>query len=173
MIEEQHVTQYESLLDPLESWFQQEVFHQYNESYLYWSMLQQETDHRIKALWELHLDMEIGQLQVACGCCASYEGIDPEEILPPALPESDDVRGEQAVRPRGPRQPGRPARDGAQYVRLDELPKTPVLRVPGDGQRRRAPSETVIDETRNVNAIATTGTKPKARIRLKNSTAWK
>lgn len=26
-IEEQHVTQYESLLDPLESWFEQELFH--------------------------------------------------------------------------------------------------------------------------------------------------
>ena len=48
MIEEQHVTHYESLLDPLDSWLKQLVFHEYNEIYLYWSMLQQETDERIK-----------------------------------------------------------------------------------------------------------------------------
>ena len=42
MIEEQHVTHYESLLDPLDSWLKQLVFHEYNEVYLYWSMLQHE-----------------------------------------------------------------------------------------------------------------------------------
>ena len=49
MIEEQHVTHYESLLDPLDSWLKQLVFHEYNEVYLYWSMLQHEEDPRIKA----------------------------------------------------------------------------------------------------------------------------
>src|SRR3546814_6479612 len=48
LIEEQHVTHYESLLDPLDSWLKQLVFHEYNEVYLYWSMLQQEQDKRIK-----------------------------------------------------------------------------------------------------------------------------
>ncbi|HKX29626.1 MAG TPA: hypothetical protein VJ302_18190 [Blastocatellia bacterium] len=87
MIEEQHVTQYESLLDPLESWFQQEVFHQYNECYLYHSFMRQETDPRIKAIWELHLGMEIEQLKVACEMMRRYEGIEAEEILPASLPE--------------------------------------------------------------------------------------
>ncbi len=63
MIEEQHVTHYESLLDPLDSWLKQLVFHEYSEVYLYWSMMSLETDARIKALWELHLNMELGQLQ--------------------------------------------------------------------------------------------------------------
>jgi hypothetical protein len=40
------------LLDPLDSWIAQWVFHEYNEVYLYWSMLSNETDERIKALWE-------------------------------------------------------------------------------------------------------------------------
>src|SRR3546814_13458960 len=53
LIEEQHVTHYESLLDPLDSWLKQLVFHEYNEVYLYWSMLQQEQDKRIGAIWEL------------------------------------------------------------------------------------------------------------------------
>jgi hypothetical protein len=86
-IEEQHVTQYESLMDPLESWFEQLVHHEYNECYLYHSFMEEETDDRLKRLWELHLDMELGQLQVACELLRTYNGIDPEEILPPALPQ--------------------------------------------------------------------------------------
>jgi hypothetical protein len=87
MIEEQHVTQYESLLDPLESWFQQEVFHQYNECYLYYSFMTEESDPRIKAIWELHLSQEIEQLRLACEMMRLYEGVEPEEILPQSLPE--------------------------------------------------------------------------------------
>lgn len=87
LVEEQHVTHYESLLDPLDSWIAQWVFHEYNEVYLYWSMLQQESDRRIKAMWELHCDMEIGQLQVACDFMRRLEGREPADLLPPALPE--------------------------------------------------------------------------------------
>jgi hypothetical protein len=86
MIEEQHVTQYESLMDPLESWLQQLVHHEYNECYLYHSFMDEETDERLRRLWELHLDMELGQLQVACRLLRKFEGVEPEEILPPALP---------------------------------------------------------------------------------------
>jgi len=88
MVEEQHVSHYESLLDPLDSWLKQLVFHEYNEVYLYWSMLQQETDARIKSIWELHCNMEIGQLHSACDLLRRFEGVEPEEILPPALPDT-------------------------------------------------------------------------------------
>jgi hypothetical protein len=88
MIEEQHVTHYESLLDPADSWIATWVFHEYNEVYMYWSMLQQEADRRIKAMWELNCNMEIGQLQVACDAMRRYEGREPAELLPPALPET-------------------------------------------------------------------------------------
>ncbi len=82
-VEEEHVTHYESLLDPLDSWLKMLVFHEYNEAYMYWSVLQQEID-----LWELHLDMEIGQLHAACALLRRYEGVEPEEILPPAMPDT-------------------------------------------------------------------------------------
>jgi hypothetical protein len=88
MIEEQHVTHYESLLDPLDSWLKQLVFHKYNEIYLYWSMIQNEQDKRIAAIWELHLNMEIGQLHAVCDLLRRYEGIEPEELLPAALPDT-------------------------------------------------------------------------------------
>jgi hypothetical protein len=88
LIEEQHVTHYESLLDPLDSWIKQLVFHKYNEVYLYWSMLQQEQDPRIRAIWEQHLDMELGLLHQSCEALRRFEGIEPEELLPPALPDT-------------------------------------------------------------------------------------
>jgi hypothetical protein len=87
MIEEQHVTQYESLLDPMETWFEQLVHHEYNECYLYHSFLQQESDPQVRALWELHLGMEIEQLRIACDLMRRYDGREAEEILPLSLPE--------------------------------------------------------------------------------------
>ncbi len=85
-IEEQHVTQYESLLDPLESWFQRELFHHYNECYLYWSFMQDEVDPRIRQIWELHLAMEIEHVRVAGDMLRRFEGIEPQQILPAELP---------------------------------------------------------------------------------------
>jgi hypothetical protein len=87
MIEEQHVTHYESLIDPLESWFQRELFHHYNEAYLYHSFMLEEVDPRIRQIWELHLAMEIEHVRVAGDMLRRFEGIEPEEILPPELPE--------------------------------------------------------------------------------------
>lgn len=87
LIEEQHVTHYESLLDPNMSWFEGEVLHQYNECYMYYSFMSQEPDRRIRQLWELHLDMEIGQLQAACEMMRQYENREPAEFLPKELPE--------------------------------------------------------------------------------------
>lgn len=87
MIEEQHVTHYESLIDPLESWFQRELFHHYNECYLYWSFMQDEVDPRIRQVWELHLAMEIEHVRIAGEMLQRYEGIDPQAILPAELPQ--------------------------------------------------------------------------------------
>ena len=86
MIEEQHVTQYESLLDPLETWFEQWLHHEYLEVWLYHSFMEQETDPRVKAIWELHLNMEIGQLKVAADMLRRYDGKDAAVLLPASLP---------------------------------------------------------------------------------------
>jgi len=86
MIEEQHVTQYESLLDPLETWFEQWLYHEYLEVWLYHSFMEQESDPRVKAIWELHLNMEIEQLKVAAEMLRRYDGKDAALLLPAALP---------------------------------------------------------------------------------------
>ena len=65
MIEEQHVSQYESLKDPNPSWYECWVMHEYTECYLYYSMKEQETCESIKKIWEEHFEMELAHLKLA------------------------------------------------------------------------------------------------------------
>jgi hypothetical protein len=123
MIEEQHVTQYESLLDPLESWFQQEVFHQYNECYLYHSFMSQESDPRIRAIWELHLNMELEHLRLACEMMRKYEGVEPEEILPARLPEPTLFQENKEYVRQVLASQVNLRTDGTQFVPLEDLPE--------------------------------------------------
>ncbi|HEX6999624.1 MAG TPA: hypothetical protein VF322_15905 [Gammaproteobacteria bacterium] len=81
-IEEQHVSHYESILDPASSWLENLVLHQWHECWMYWSMMQDETDPRVRAVYELHLNMEIEHLRVACDLMRMVEKRDPEAILP-------------------------------------------------------------------------------------------
>src|SRR3954464_7473908 len=62
-IEEQHVTQYESLIDPNETMIEKWLMHEACEVYNYWSCLQYETHPRVKQIWERFLDYELGHLQ--------------------------------------------------------------------------------------------------------------
>ncbi|MFI0445293.1 hypothetical protein [Actinomadura sp. 6N118] len=86
LIEEEHVTHYESLVDPGETWWERLVNHEYNECYLYHSFMETETDPKVKAIWELHLNMELEHLRLACDLMRRYGGGDPESILAPELP---------------------------------------------------------------------------------------
>jgi hypothetical protein len=87
LVEEEHVTHYESLVDPGETWWERLVNHEYNECYLYHSFMETESDRRIKAIWELHLDMELEHLRLACELMREHDGREPEEVLAPELPE--------------------------------------------------------------------------------------
>jgi hypothetical protein len=86
-IEEQHVTQYESIIDPNESWLEKWVMHEACEVYNYYGCVQQEKNPRIKAIWERFLDYELGHLNLACDLFKEVEGRDPAEILPDRIPE--------------------------------------------------------------------------------------
>lgn len=86
-IEEQHVTQYESLADPTESWLEKWLLHEAAEVYNYWSCVQSEGNPRIKQIWERFLDYELGQLQHVAELFKRYERRDPAEILPARLPD--------------------------------------------------------------------------------------
>ncbi|MGE5866168.1 MAG: hypothetical protein ACM32J_13875 [Rhizobacter sp.] len=86
-IEEQHTTQYESIIDPNESWLEKWVLHEATEVYNYHGCAMQETNPRIKALWERFLDYELGQLHVAIEHFQNIEKRDVAEILPAVLPD--------------------------------------------------------------------------------------
>ncbi|GAA0461883.1 MULTISPECIES: hypothetical protein [Streptomyces] len=86
LIEEEHVTHYESLVDPGETWWEQLVDHEYNECYLYHSFMEQESDPKVKAIWELHLNMELEHLHRACDLMRRHDERDPAEVLAPELP---------------------------------------------------------------------------------------
>jgi len=86
-IEEQHVTQYESLVDPTETWMEKWLLHECNEVYTYWSCLQQEPNPRLKSVWDRMLSYELGHLHYVMDLMKQIDRRDPAELLPATLPE--------------------------------------------------------------------------------------
>ena len=86
-IEQQHVTQYESLLDPSQSLLENWLLHEAAEVYNYYSCVQQENNPRIRAIWERMLDYELGHFAAVSDLFKKYERRDPEEAIGESLPE--------------------------------------------------------------------------------------
>lgn len=86
-IEEQHVTQYGSIIDPNETMLEKWLLYEANEAYNYYSCMEAETNPRIKAIWERFLDYELGHLNVVISLFKKYEHRDPAEVLPETLPD--------------------------------------------------------------------------------------
>jgi hypothetical protein len=86
-IEEQHVTQYGSIIDPSESMLEKWLLSEANEVYNYYSCVESETNPRIRAIWERFLDYELGHLRHVAELFKKYEKRDPAEILPESLPD--------------------------------------------------------------------------------------
>jgi rubrerythrin len=147
MIEEQHVSHYESLMDPRCSWLMCTVLHELHECWLYNSFLEQEKDAKVKKIWELHLDMEIGHLQNALQLYRKFEKKDPEEFLPAKMPpplvfESnvDYVRGVLESQTEL-------TADGTEFVPIDELPDDHrYYEYQGVVNKGKVPSEAVIKQ---------------------------
>jgi hypothetical protein len=86
-IEEQHVTQYGSLMDPDESLLEKWLLHEAMELYGYYSCLAYEGNPRVKAVWERMVQYELGHLHYVMELFQRLEGRDPAEVLPATLPE--------------------------------------------------------------------------------------
>lgn len=84
MVEEEHVTQYESLKDPTCTWLEQWVMHEYTECYLYYSMYEDESDEYIKNIWKEHYEMEVAHLKLAIKLLKEYENKEHTAVLPKA-----------------------------------------------------------------------------------------
>jgi len=94
-IEEQHVTQYESIIDPEETWLEKWLMHEATEIYNYYSCVQYETNPGIKAIWERFLDYELGHLHYVMELFRKFEKRDPAEMLPSSLPEPIEYRSQR------------------------------------------------------------------------------
>jgi rubrerythrin len=94
-IEEQHVTQYESIIDPQETWLEKWLLHEAAEVYNYWSCVEFERNPRIKKIWERFLDYELGHLQLVRQLFEDTERRDAEEIVPGRLPSPIQYRSQR------------------------------------------------------------------------------
>ncbi len=94
-IEEQHVTQYESIIDPDESWLEKWLLHEANEVWNYYSCLRFEGDARIRSIWERFLDYELGHLHFVADLFQRHEGRDAAELLGEGLPDPIQYRSQR------------------------------------------------------------------------------
>lgn len=81
MIEEQHVSGYESLKDPCCTWLECALMHEYTECYLYYSCYMDETDKYLKSIWEEHYRDELIHLKKISELLYKYEGKHYAEVL--------------------------------------------------------------------------------------------
>lgn len=82
LIEEEHVSQYESLKDANASWLEDLLLHEYTECYLYYSCYQTECDSNIRCIWEDCLLQEISHLHKAKELLYKYERKDWHQVIP-------------------------------------------------------------------------------------------
>jgi hypothetical protein len=86
-IEEQHVTQYESIIDATETWLEKWLLHEATEAYNYWSCVESESNPRIKRIWERFLEYELGHVRLVAELFEKTERRDAAEVLPDRFPE--------------------------------------------------------------------------------------
>ena len=91
-IEEQHTTQYESLMDPNETPLEKWLMHEAMEVYNYLGCMKYETNPRIKEIWTRFVDYELGHLHMVMDLFKEMERRDPAEVLPQTLPEPIDYQ---------------------------------------------------------------------------------
>lgn len=80
-VEEEHVTMYESLIDPTETVYEKLLLHEFTEVCNYYTCMQDEKDEKLKLIWEEFLAFELGHLKIAADLFERRENRDAEEII--------------------------------------------------------------------------------------------
>ncbi len=80
-VEEEHVTMYESLIDPSETMLEKALLHEFTEVCNYYTCLEDETNEEIRKYWEIFLDIELEHLKIVAEMFKKYEKRDPEEVI--------------------------------------------------------------------------------------------
>ena len=123
MVEEAHVSQYGSLIDPDCTWFEGNLMHEYTECYLYYSMWMQETDENIKSLWEQFYLMEVAHLHSAVKLLNKYEKRDWQEVIPDGtFPEILELKSNKDYVRKILKNTACNTANREDYSRIDDLP---------------------------------------------------
>ena len=81
LVEEEHVTQYGSLIDVSLNIFERMLWHEYAEAYVYWSNYMTETDKSIKEIWEKNFEIEVSHLKKAAELVKKYLNKNYDEVI--------------------------------------------------------------------------------------------
>ncbi len=80
-VEEEHVTMYESLIDPNETMFEKWLIHELTEASCYYNCYADEKDERMKLIFEEMFQMEMGHLHQAIKMFEKYEKKDAASVI--------------------------------------------------------------------------------------------
>jgi len=80
-VEEEHVTMYETLIDPNETPFEKWLLHEFTEACCYCNCYKDEVDTRIKQIYEEMFMMEVEHVKLASQMLEKYEKRDATEII--------------------------------------------------------------------------------------------
>ena len=80
-VEEEHVTMYESLIDPTESLYEKLLLHEFTEVCTYHNCYEDEKDEMIKLIWEEFMAIELDHLHKAVELFEKHEGRDAQEVI--------------------------------------------------------------------------------------------
>jgi len=143
-IEEQHVTQYESLIDPNETLLEKWLMHEAAEVYNYFNCYQQETNKRIREIWERMLAYELGHLHYVMELFRSIEKRDPAEVIPQSLPEEITFKSQRDYVREVLKNEVNLRAVGTQFVDKSQVPSTsPSLAYQAQVNAKGSPSEIV------------------------------
>ena len=145
-VEEEHVTFYESLTDPAETLLERQVLHELVEVYNYLHCYEQETDERIRGIWDEFLHMELTHLQLWGDMLRKYEGRDPVELFGEELHvDFKFTENKEYLRELNDQQHGLRL-ENKQYVWIDDLPDDwPSREYQSIVNRDGIPSEEIVD----------------------------
>ena len=82
MVEEQHVTQYGSLMNTNMTWYENLLLHMYTMCYLYYSCMKDETNMYVKKIWEEGYIRSVSGLHMAAYLLRQYGNMEPSQVIP-------------------------------------------------------------------------------------------
>ena len=123
-VEEEHVTMYETLIDPNETMIEKWVIHEFCEVCNYYNCYKDEVNDKLKLIWEEMTQMELAHLHLAIDVLKKCEKRTPEEIIgskivSPCHFESQKQYVAEIINSQADKRLG----ENYDYLFIDELPK--------------------------------------------------